>query len=134
MNASDTDRRGRLRRGFYRDPEKGVFLGVCAGIAEYFDIGIGAVRVITIVGLIFFFPATLLGYLALGMILRRAPREDYPSPEDERFWRRMRTGPGDAFSEIRHRYRTLEQRLRALESHVTSREYRVAREIDDLER
>ncbi len=126
--------RKRLAGGLYRNPENGMFLGVCAGIADYFDIGLGVVRALTVVGAVFFFPAVLIGYLALGVILKRPPEVLYASPEDETFWRRMRTEPVDAFSNLRHRYKAIDQRLQALEAYVTSREFRIAREIDNLER
>lgn len=127
-------RRHRLTGGLYRNPEKGLFLGVCAGIADYFDISLGVVRAVTVAGAVFFFPAVLIAYLVLGALLKRPPEVVFESPEEETFWRRMRTEPADAFSSLRHRYKALDQRLQALEAYVTSREFRIAREIDNLER
>ena len=36
-------------RGFYRDRENGWIFGVCAGIADRFNLQLGAVRVIAVI-------------------------------------------------------------------------------------
>ncbi len=122
----------RISTRLHRDPANGVFLGVCAGIADYFDISVSVVRALTIIGTVFFFPGVPIAYIAAGVFLKRAPEPSFESPEDETFWRKMRTEPTGTFSSLRHRYRALEQRLRALETYATSREFRLSKEIDDL--
>lgn len=57
----------------YRDKERGVFCGVCAGLADYFGIDLAVVRVLTVIGFLFFFPATFLTYVALCFILPVKP-------------------------------------------------------------
>ena len=44
----------------------------------------------------------------------------------------MRVEPTGTVSTLRHRFREFEKRLRDLENFVTSREFRLDREINDL--
>ncbi|MCP5366247.1 MAG: envelope stress response membrane protein PspC [Hyphomicrobiales bacterium] len=119
----------------YRDPVKGKVLGVCAGIADYFGIEVWLVRVVAVFALVFFFVPTVIGYFIAGFVLQPKPEELYYEDEEEDdFWRGVRTDPTQTFSALRHKFKELEQRLRGLESYVTSREFRLRREFDDLER
>ena len=116
----------------YRDRRNGVFLGVCAGIAEYFGIERWLVRVLTFVALLVFTAPTLIVYVGFAMFVPRAPERLYETPDEEKFWQGVRVDPARKFSELRHRFRELEQRLRGMETYVTSKGYRVQREIDGL--
>lgn len=117
----------------YRNPEKGMVRGVCAGLADYFGIEPWVVRVLVMLGLVMFTVPTLVGYLIAAVVLPERPARLYGSDDEERFWRNARTDPKQTFSELIHRFRGLEQRLRRMESHVTSRQFDLAREIDDLD-
>lgn len=118
----------------YRDPKNGVLFGVCAGIAGYFGINPWIIRALAVAGLVMFTPPTAIGYILMAVLLPRAPEKLYRSPEEARFWSKVRVDPAQSFSELRHRFRELEHRLRSMESYVTSEAYRVHREINDLER
>lgn len=52
-----------MAKKLYRDPEQGMIAGVCAGVADYFEIDVTIVRVIWIV-LAFAASFGLLLYLA----------------------------------------------------------------------
>lgn len=41
-------------RGFYRDSDSGWIFGVCAGIADRFNLRVGTVRIIAIILLLLF--------------------------------------------------------------------------------
>lgn len=118
----------------YRDNRNRVILGVCAGIADYFGINPWAVRVLAIIGLVIFTPPTIIAYVLLALLLPKAPQRRYRTAGEELFWTQVRVDPAGSFSELRHRFRELEQRLRTIESYVTSEAYRVNREINDLDR
>jgi phage shock protein C len=118
----------------YRDGRDRVILGVCAGIARYFGINPWAVRVLAILGVLMFTPPTIIGYIIFALVLPKAPERLYRTPDEERFWTEVRVDPARSSSELRHRFRELEHRLRRIESYVTSEAYRVDREIRDLDR
>ncbi|MGK9167890.1 envelope stress response membrane protein PspC [Inquilinus limosus] len=117
----------------YRDPENGVFLGVCAGIAAYFGISAGKVRLGAVILGLIFFPHILIAYLAAAVFLKRRPTLLYRNPDEEAFWRSVSVQPADTFSAIRHNFRELEQRLAGLERYVTSSEFKLNRDFRDLE-
>lgn len=70
----------------YRDRENGVFLGVCAGLAEFFDLRIAGVRIGAVISLLVFFWPTVLIYLTAGYLLRDRPLY-YAGRNEKRFWR-----------------------------------------------
>ena len=105
MMANEKDSPTRL----YRDSERGMIFGVCAGVADYFGFRRAAVRWVTII-LTLFLPMTAVVYLALAILLPRKPRELYKDSEDEMFWRSVRVEPHTTFARVRHRFRELDAR------------------------
>jgi phage shock protein C len=133
MSPTPSDARagdGRLR--LYRDPESGVLLGVCAGLADYLGVRVNFVRLLAVIGLFLFTLPTVMAYLLAGLILERRPAGLYRDPEDARFWRRARTEPRGALADLDRRLTDLDQRLRAAEAYVTSTAFKLRREFDDL--
>jgi len=57
----------------YRDRENGLFLGVCAGLAEHFDVRVSAVRVLAVIALLMLFWPVLFVYLTAAFLLRDRP-------------------------------------------------------------
>lgn len=121
-------------RRLYRDSQKGVVAGVCAGIADYFGFNLAMTRVITVVCLLFAFPATLLCYFGLALLVPRKPIHLYRDSSEEKFWRSVRSSPEATFSNVRHKFRELEIRLQRLERYVTSPRFNLEQEFRDLER
>ncbi len=118
----------------YRNRERGIVKGVCAGIADYFGIETWIVRAIVLTGLFFFTISTVVVYVILTLVVPTAPDDLYESPAEKDFWRGVRVEPRGTVSNLRHRFRDMEHRLRSLETYATSREFRLSREINDLER
>ncbi|HLT91341.1 MAG TPA: PspC domain-containing protein [Woeseiaceae bacterium] len=79
---------GHRPRRFYRDRENGWLFGVCAGIADYFDVSAVVVRVIAVVGLFLFFWPTVLAYAAATLLFRAKPLTWYGRCHEYEFWRR----------------------------------------------
>lgn len=75
-------------RGLYRDRENGIFLGVCAGIGEYFDLRVKVLRIITVIALLLFFWPVAIIYLIAGLLLRDRPLQYRGRTREEQFWRR----------------------------------------------
>ena len=116
----------------YRDPDNGPFLGVCAGVAEYFGVTPLAVRVATVFGLIFFTLPTVIAYGAAGLFLERKPSGLFANTDEEDFWRAVRVDPNQTVSDLNHSFRDMERRLRAAEAYVTSSEFKLNRDYRDL--
>lgn len=128
----DTNRNEASPRRLYRDTERGVFFGVCAGIADYFGFRTGAVRLLTVLGGIFFLPVTLFFYISAALLLRPKPQGMYKTAEEESFWRTVRRDPHDTLREVRAKFRDLDTRLQRMESYVTSPRFDLDREFENL--
>ncbi len=124
--------RRRSPNRLYRDRRHGKLLGVCAGIADYFGFNRTMVRVVAGLGLVMFTVPTVLAYLAAGLLVPVQPRDMYANADEAVFWREVRTEPGGTARNLRHTFRDQERRLAAIEAYVTSREFRLNRDIADL--
>ncbi len=116
----------------YRDTEEGRIRGVCAGIAAYFGIPALIVRGLWLIGLFMNPPLVAISYFILAWLLPDRPGDLFASDQEEAFWKQVRTEPAGTVHDLRHRFRTSEQRLRAMEAYVTSPEFELNRELRDL--
>mgnify|MGYP005844600093 CR=1 FL=1 len=120
------------RTQFYRDTVNAKWLGVCAGIADYFQIEVLWVRMAFVVGLFFGAPTPLI-YLLMGVLAPKKPHMLYDeTPEAARFWGGVRTAPGVSIRDVHSRYRDIDRRLRDIEAHVVGSNRRLADEIERL--
>lgn len=119
----------------YRDPRNAKLMGVCAGIADYLDTGTGIIRVMYVLGTLFtgIWPGIAL-YVFMGFILKPKPRDLYRSASEERFWKDARRAPDYTAADLRRRFRDLERRTAEMEQEVTSKQFRLEKELNDLER
>jgi phage shock protein C len=121
-------------RRLYRNPRRGWVAGVCAGLADYFGLSPGLVRLVTLVLMIAFTLPTLLAYVIAAMVLQRRPEGMQASREEEAFWRSVRLEPSRTARDLARKFQDMERRLRAAEAKVTSSEYKLRRQFRDLER
>jgi phage shock protein C len=77
-------------RGFYRDRENGWLFGVCAGIADRFNLNLCALRVVAVVCLVAFTGFTVLVYAAAVVLIREKPLVYSGRENESEFWRRHR--------------------------------------------
>lgn len=74
--------------GLYRDRENGWIFGVCAGLAEYLNFRVAAVRLVAFIGLVMFFWPVLVTYLAATFLIRQKPLVYAGGDAENEFWRR----------------------------------------------
>jgi len=111
------------RRGLYRS-RRGVLLGVCRGLAEYFDFSVTWVRILTVVAFIFtgFWPVGVL-YIVMALVMKPAPAVAPQTEDEEEFYHSYADSRKMALGRLKRTYDTLERRLRRLEDVVTSRDF-----------
>jgi phage shock protein C len=110
-------------KGLYRS-RNGVILGVCRGLAEYFDFSVFWVRMITL--LIFFFSGLwpIFGiYLLAALLMKPAPVIPLSTDEEHEFYDSYTHSRTRAAQRIKQRYERLERRLRRLEDNVTKKTF-----------
>lgn len=83
MNHSDYESRPRR---LCRDSERGVILGVCAGIAEYFDWPLWLTRVGTLALGWFFTIPVVIAYFVAALLLPERPLRYYGDGDERNFW------------------------------------------------
>lgn len=103
--------------------------GVTAGLAEYFGLNVTGSRLVMAILSLCFFPIIPLIYLVMIFVVPRRPEALYENPADEDFWRTTTHNPKGSFSELRYRYRDMEERIRSMEAYVTSARYEFEREL-----
>jgi len=121
-------------RRLYRNPRRGWIAGVCAGIADYFGVSAGLVRLLTVISLIAFTLPTFAAYVIAALVLERRPENLQASREEEAFWRSVRLEPSRTAHDLTRKFQDMERRLRAAEAKVTSSEFKLRRQFRDLER
>ncbi len=111
------------RRGLYRS-RRGALLGVCRGLAEYFDFSVAWVRIITVAAFIFtgFWPVGVL-YLVLALIMKPAPALPPQDEDEQEFYHSYAGSRKMALGRLGRTHERLERRLRRLEDVVTSRDF-----------
>lgn len=120
------------RTKFYTDKANGKWMGVCAGIADYTGIDTTIIRVGLVVLTIAVSGLTIIAYIAAGMLAPAKPSGLYDTPEDQKFWQGVRSNPKRSTAEVRSKFRELDRRLADIETHYTSRNTRLADEIEAL--
>ncbi len=130
-------------RRLYRDPANAKICGVCAGIANYYGMEHWVVRCIAVTGLIFasqiVFPAYWIAYFVMAKPPKgsekkssrnRNGRADHSSPAPE-FGTKL--SPRRSLRNVQADLSEAELRLRRMESHVTSGQYELQKELNKID-
>ena len=117
----------------YKNPKRAKIAGVCAGLADYLDFDATLIRLGAVAGACFFPGPIILGYILLAWLLEDRPDGLYESEQEEAFWARVHVEPSGTTRDLRHKFRTIEKRLRDMEAYVTSAPYDLQRKFRDLE-
>lgn len=121
------------RTKFYLDKSNAKWMGVCAGIADYTGIDVLWVRIgAVLVTLMGAFPWTLIAYFLAAWMADNKPAGLYTDREEEKFWQGVRSNPGASTRDVRSKFRDIDRRLADIELYYTSRNTRLADEIDSL--
>ncbi len=131
-------------RRLYRDADRAMLGGVCAGLAGYFGLNLKVTRILAFIAFLMAMPFAVIGYLAAVCLIPAASTRGGEAVVESRCcWRarrRRRPPPPveepeprrDALREIREKSRSLDKRLRDLEKEVTSRRFQLEQEFRKL--
>ncbi len=134
----------KLKRELLRDDRNGKLAGVCAGVADYFGWETWLVRVVVLAGTLLipggFFPVLyFVGWIVLekksvaekGSGKVETSEVERPVEVKTRVWQRGEA-PKQAVQHLTQQFDTIEQRLRSLETYVTSNKFQLDREFRKL--
>ena len=144
------------RGELFRIPSQGKVAGVCAGLADYFGWETWLVRILVVSGVLLGMGWFVVIYIAGWFILDKKSGNSNDKRTDNfkekftesaskfaeditkesikvksRIWQAGEP-PKQAFHDIRRKFNTLEKELRQIERYVTSAEFTVSREINNL--
>ena len=110
-------------RGLYRS-RSGIILGVCRGLADYFDFSVFWVRAIVVILFIFtgFWPVGGL-YILAALLMKSEPAKYGGMKKKCGYDDRFNRVKSDTADRLRRKWRHLEKRIRRMEDKVTSREF-----------
>lgn len=135
-------------RHFYRDADRAMLGGVCAGLAHYLGFNLKTTRFLAFIAFLMFMPFTVIAYLAVvflvtaestgeplvttrrrrsGFCGRRRRAKGFDDESD------VKPSPAHAIAaEIDQRCKSMDERLRLLEKHVTSKRFQLEQELSRL--
>ena len=142
-------------RRLYRDADRAVLGGVCAGLAGYFGLNLKVTRFLAFIAFLMAMPFAVVGYLAAVCLIPAESRRDYETVVETRCcwgmrrarrsareWKsrerepRKRAEPaapsGPSIKDVRERYQNLDKRLAELEKQVTSPRFQLEQEFRKL--
>jgi len=113
----------RRRPGPYRS-RRAVLLGVCRGLADYFEISpfwvrLGAVALLFLTGI---WPVVLL-YVVAGMLMKKEPVIPFAGDLDQEFYESYQSSRRLALRRLQRTYQGLHRRIERLEHRVTARDF-----------
>jgi len=111
------------RQGLYRS-RNGVILGVCRGLADYFDFSVFWIRAIAVI-LFFltgFWPVVGI-YLLAALLMKSEPAKNTGIGSNDKAGGRYRCMRNDTAERLTRKWKHLEKRIRRMEDKVTSREF-----------
>lgn len=123
-------------RRLYRDSDRAVLGGVCAGLATYFGFNLKVTRFLCVIAFLCAFPFAVFAYLLAVLLIpaRSSPVYDRASYDELRkeALREEILRAKPTVNEVRERYRSMEERLAKIEEYVTSARYELDEEFRRL--
>ena len=132
-----------------RDSANGRIAGVCAGLAEYTNIETWIIRVTWFSGVIFSGGFFVVAYIAAWFILDKKEVDPLDVSTNKTSWKpanqnidrmvevkrsvyQVGEPPRQAFRDIVNQFEGIDERIRAMQTYVTSNEFTIKREINRL--
>jgi len=138
------------KRRFYRDADRAVLGGVCAGLAGYLGFNLKMTRFLAFVAFLMAMPVAVIGYLAAVFLIPSASSrefdvaaENHTSKRSERRAKRnarkarkeqeaFDAPKSELAADIDRRCESMDERLARLEKHVTSKRFQIEQELERL--
>jgi len=123
-------------RRLYRDSDRAVLGGVCAGLATHLGFNLKVTRFLAVVAFFCAMPITIIGYLAAVFLIPAASSKTYDDVGSEELRKEklreeiLRAKP--TANEVRERYKSMDERLAKIEKYVTSSRYELDEEFRRL--
>jgi phage shock protein C len=110
-------------QGIYRS-RNGIFMGVCRGLADYFNFSVFWLRIIVLIVFLFtgFWPIGVM-YIVAGLLLKMEPVSPLHDEKDQEFYDTYTHSRQSAIQRVKRKFENIERRIQRMEDTVTSREF-----------
>lgn len=127
------NRFGTGKNGIYRS-RHGVLLGVCRGVADYFDIKVFWVRAIMVVIFLLsgFWPVIGI-YLVAALLMKPEPAQSFANEDERNFYDSYANSPRSGAQRLKKKFNDLDRRIRRMEDSVTGREFEWERKFNSAQ-
>ena len=118
---------GTTERRLYRDADRAVLGGVCAGFARYLGFNLKVTRFLAVIAFLCAMPFAIVGYLAAVFLIPSSSSRIYDAAAGDELRKEAlreeirRAKP--TVEEVRRRYESMDERLAKIEKYVTSSRY-----------
>lgn len=114
----------RVFHGGLHRSRNGIILGVCRGVAEYFNFSVFWTRAVAVILLFLtgFWPITAIYFIA-ALLMKPAPVIPIKTEDEQEFYDSYVHSRKSAADRLKRRYDNLERRIRRMEDTVTAREF-----------
>lgn len=120
----------------YRDADRAVIGGVCAGLSTYFGLNLKVTRFLCVVAFLCALPFAIVAYLLAVLLIPASSSRAYSDRDyDERRKQALREEilrAKPTVDDVRTRYKSLDDRLARMEKYVTSSRYELDEKIRRL--
>jgi len=111
----------------YRDSDRAVLGGVCAGLARYLGFNLKVTRLLAVIAFLCAMPFAVVGYLAAVFLIPSSSskvydKAAYDEMRKEELREEIRRAKPNV-DEVRRRYESMDERLARIEKYVTSSRY-----------
>jgi len=123
-------------RRLYRDSDRAMLGGVCAGLATHLGFNLKVTRFLAVIAFFCAMPITIVGYLAAVFLIPVASSRTHDDARSEDIRKDrlreeiLRAKP--TVNEVRERYRSMDERLAKIEKYITSSRYELDEEFRRL--
>lgn len=127
----------------YRNVRKKKIAGVCAGLADHFNVERWVIRLAAIGAFLFFNSLAFFAYIAAWIALKPRPKNGSVNTQyryDEELHEdrpvnmfRYQTNPGERLSSAKERLTDLVDRVNRMETYVTSKRFELDREFSKIQ-
>ena len=114
-------------RRLYRDADRAVLGGVCAGLSTYLGINLKVTRFLCIIAFLCAFPFALIAYFLAVLLVPVSSSRVYDGKQYDELRKQalreeiLRAKP--TVGDVRERYKSMDERLAKIEKYVTSSRY-----------
>ena len=127
---------GTTGRRLYRDADRAILGGVCAGLATYLGINLKVTRLLCVIAFLCAFPFAVFAYLVAVLVIPSSSSRIYDDElREERRKEALREEilrARPTVRDVRERYREMDARLARIERYVTSSRYTLDEEFRRL--